>query len=206
MKKFPLGIAGQWLRPRDCRFPSAVVEDWLLHTGSLTERLRTHCTDFEVVVAGQGITAISPAEYAALYGKCHRDSSRQTQVREVMLRGDGRPWVFARSLLPAAFVDNCMSEFKQLGSRPLGQILFNDPRFQRQPFDIFYSPPEGQWQRLLGVTHAVAMWGRRSVFVFQSHRLLVIEVFLPEAPAYADLSYYRSAAEPLANPAETVKQ
>ena len=186
MKRFPLGISGDWLSPADCHFPSTVMQDWLLHTGSLTERLQEQCRDFKVTVLGQGAEPISKDEATALYGE--HDTEQQTQVREVILHGDGIPWVFARSLLPAAFVDNCMSEFNALGSRPLGQILFNDARFERQPFDILFCPKGGVLQRQLSDIQAfnpeLELWGRRSVFSFQEYRLMVIEVFLPEAPAY----------------------
>lgn len=196
MKQFPIGIDGEWFQPGDFPIPDAHLKNWLMDTGSLTERLQAVCRHFEVMVLGQALSSISELEARSLYPSLYsptegEDDKRthvpETQVREVILKGDGQAWVFARSLLPQAFIDTCMSELGELGNKPLGKILFNDERFQRQPFELLQCMPESQLLNDLSMSSSHNIWGRRSVFQYQTHRIMVIEMFLPSSPAYREM-------------------
>ncbi|UAA38864.1 chorismate lyase [Paraneptunicella aestuarii] len=196
MKQFPIGVDGEWFQPGDFPIPDAHLKNWLMDTGSLTERLQSACRDFEVMVLGQALAPISELEtrslYPALYSLAESEDDKgtdipETQVREVILKGDGQPWVFARSLLPQAFIDTCMSELGELGNKPLGKILFNDERFQRQPFELLQCVPDSKLLKDLAMSSSHNIWGRRSVFQYQAHRIMVIEMFLPFSPAYREM-------------------
>ena len=81
-------------------------------------------------------------------------------IREVELLGSGKTMVFARSVIP---VTNDTEDLLSIGSKPLGEILFNDPAIIR-----------GQLQ----ITHTGNTWGRRSTFTIGTTNLLVSEFFL----------------------------
>ncbi|NJM13556.1 MAG: chorismate lyase, partial [Synechococcaceae cyanobacterium SM1_2_3] len=96
------------------------LADWLLNSGSLTRRLRLHCQSrFQVRVLGQG------------WGRPMADEARAlglrlgawAWIREVQLLGDGQPWVFARTLIPADTLRGRGRRLTRLGTRPLGEVL-----------------------------------------------------------------------------------
>lgn len=94
--------------------------------------------------------------------------------------------MFARSLLPLSFLRNEMDELTYLGHQPLGKIIFNDARFERQDFQLVRCLPEGETLSKLGICPPFSCWGRRSLFKFKHYRIMVAEVFLPGSPAYAN--------------------
>ena len=177
--------------------PSDQCREWLLNIESLTERLTQQCETFSVSLLGQHTNisgnAIAADELALV---AHDDDTcQQLVIREVVLQGDAQPWVFARSIFPVALTQGALHE---IGEQPLGKLLFNDPRFQRQPFMVSFMPPESAFvqhlliQKIISAevlaehlrTHS-GIWARRSVFTYLEHHILVNEVFLPGAPAYA---------------------
>ncbi len=188
--RYPIGIDGIWHQPQAITVPDAHLKNWLMDTGSLTERLQSVCRQFEVDVLGHEVCAITAEEHETLYGKS--DKNRQTQVREVLLKGDGAAWVFARSLMPQAFIDECMSDLGTLGNQPLGKILFNDPRFQRLGFELIQCSVNHSLFQDLNIQPQHGIWGRRSLFAFQSHSVMVCELFLPHSPAYRDLEIHHA--------------
>ena len=119
----PLGITSRWQDSQQFELPDPLLKDWLLNTGSLTERLQTSCRNFQVKVLFHGLSEIPDIETEYLYQEQDIEPGA-TQVREVVLMGDNRPWVFARSLIPASFVENVMSDITQLGDKPLGKIMY----------------------------------------------------------------------------------
>lgn len=180
-----IGIHEAWLEPEKHTPEDPLLRNWLLNTGSLTERLQSHCQKFRVQLFGQQIAEISADEQAFLYNQFNLNPE-ETQVREVCLLGNGVPWVFARSLLPVSFLHKEMDELTNLGEKPLGKIIFNDPRFERQGFQLVECPARGKTMSNLKVTVNRSCWGRRSLFKFNSHHIMVAEVFLPGSPAYAN--------------------
>lgn len=177
----------------DWQMPAEVVIDdknlahWLLDTSSLTERLQSMCSNFEVIVVSHQIQA-PRADEIALLG-C---SKTTTYIREVLLLGDGVPWVFARSVIPLVIND---SELDGLGSEPLGKRIFNDTRFKRGAFQLCKLEWPSIKERLSNKTevnfssvdHEVIrrVYGRRSCFDFLGNKMSVAELFLPNSPAYS---------------------
>ena len=179
---FPVGLPVTWLSPDPAKIPDPYLKNWLLDTGSLTERLQSHCRQFDLQVLGQKQEAVTESEYQVLEADATQRSTERWQVREVVLSGEGVPWVFARSVLPAEL---CQSDLKGLGRNPLGQKLFNDQRFVRRPFEVCRLSPATEFLALFDIPGCNELWGRRSVFEFQGMRMLVAEMFLPDSPAYA---------------------
>jgi chorismate--pyruvate lyase len=185
IKQFPLGINAAWKAPAQYDIPDQHLADWLLHTGSLTERLQAHTNRFEVKVIGQATLDADQSEIDALHGY-HK---HKWQIREVILYGDGKPWVFARSVLPEHL---CNTTWASLGNQPLGQRIFNDDNFLRSEFVItrLYDNPiealnlvKSSSANSEGVTSS-GLWGRRSAFKILDWHLLVAEIFLPDCPSY----------------------
>jgi chorismate--pyruvate lyase len=162
---------------------SPELTHWLFDRGSLTRRLRQCCPDcFQVRVLRQGWSRPGRDEARVLRLRLNA----RTWTREVQLFCGDQPWVFARTLIPAATLRGRGRRLTQLGSRPLGEVLFSDPGVRRGPVEIarivtgqrlhqcafagFAEPPD-------------AIWGRRSVFHIDSQPLLVCEIFLPALPA-----------------------
>lgn len=170
---FPVGLAVDWQAPSGITIPNAQLKNWLLDTGSLTERVQSLSNHFSLELIGQHEQIPHDNELSFLLdnGETHY------QAREILLCGDHKPWVFARSIIPQAFVD---SELSNLGREPLGKRLFNDKRFTRSAFQLC-TVPASQF----GINSNQILWGRRSLFTLGNYSMIVAEVFLPPSPAYS---------------------
>ncbi|XOV80112.1 MAG: chorismate--pyruvate lyase family protein [Aestuariibacter sp.] len=180
-----LGLKLSWFPASEADAVEPLLNNWLTDTGSLTERLQANCRQFSVKLLAQGLSAITENESQLLYGQ-FGNVEQQTEVREVLLMADDHPWVFARSLMPQPFLQEAMTHLKDLGDKPLGKIIFNDPRFRRQKFEltkIDSTQLPTQWNLPAGIL----LWGRRSLFTFSHYHMMVSELFLPASPAYSRL-------------------
>lgn len=92
-----------------------------------------------------------------------------------------RPWVFARSVADQAALQNADFDISQLGSRPLGHILFSDHAFSRGALFIRKIPSQdlpAHVQKHLDPQSQ--LWARRSSFSNKALTVMVAEVFLPQ--------------------------
>jgi chorismate--pyruvate lyase len=146
--------------------------------GSLTRRLQARHVDFQVRPVARGL-ALPFADEARLL---HLHPHTLAYVRDVLLIGDGRTRVFAHSVLPRSSLRGGWNSITRLGTRPLGEALFSNPRIRRLGLSIrrldARHPLYRAAQRHTGIT-ARQLWARRSVFCLDSRPLLVTEVFLP---------------------------
>jgi chorismate--pyruvate lyase len=181
---FPVGIPSLWAEPDKFVIPSSYLKNWLLDTGSLTERLQTQCTSFHLTLIGQQQAEIAPEEFQRVCTFQQQLNPKEWQVREVILWGDNQPWVFARSIIPQKL---CENDFINLNNKPLGQLIFNDKRFERMPFEVTNMSPSSAFQAQLKLSIEMDLWGRRSVFNFENLKMSVSEVFLPNSPAYQEM-------------------
>ena len=157
--------------------------DWLREEGSLTRRLRAWCgTGFRVRLLHQEWDKPFPEEALAL----GLAAGRRALVREVALQCRERPLVLARSVIPASTLHGVDRRLAHLGTRPLGEILFADPRLRRSRLD-FARPAPAFWQaEWRSRTGGADIFGRRSRYTLgRGHSLLVAEFFLPELLATA---------------------
>lgn len=180
--QFPVSIPAKWFAADALPIADPYLKNWLLDTGSLTERLQSHCIDFHLDVIGQRQMSPDLEELAQFTLDKQTLEATNWQVREVVLSGNGQPWVFARSILPQQL---CEMDLAELGNKPLGQIIFNDNRFVRSPFQLLSLPKKHHFLSTLGIRTEHQLWGRRSVFNFNQVQLMVAEIFLPDSPAYS---------------------
>lgn len=162
---------------------------WLQAPGSLSARLATLGQTFSVQVLKQGRQPLSADEAAAL----GQPGQRVGYVREVILRVDGQPLVFARSVTTHADSLGAWRSVRGLGSRPLADVLFKRAGIRREPLAFARLGRQGRlqrrvaanWQRATGDdTAQMAFPARRSVFVRRGAALLVMEVFAAPAASW----------------------
>ncbi|MBK5546343.1 chorismate lyase [Pseudomonas sp. TH04] len=152
--------------------PAPLTLDWLFDEGSLTRRLTRLSNDgFSVTPLFEGWQPLREDECAAL----GLAPATVGWVREVYLRGHGQPWVFARSVAARSALQGDGLHMDALGSRSLGELLFCDHAFTRQPIEVCHYPR--QW--LPSADQADGLWGRRSRFDRGPLSVLVAEIFLP---------------------------
>lgn len=164
------------------------LSDWLTLPGSLTRALkRLSDGEFRVDLLEQRWTHPQPSESHAL-GIPRR---HLCLIREVVLYGCDQPWIFARSVLPARTLEGPLHRLRRLDDRPLGEILFADPRIRRGVLEAALLIPDEHGLSHLSRLTDRSVWGRRSVFSLHQRRLLVTEIFLPDFPNSEPPSYNR---------------
>ena len=152
---------------------------WLFDPASLTARLINACEgQFSVRVISQSWGTPLWNESKRL-GMCERQSAL---IREVFLYCDDQPWVFARTVIPRTTLSGKEKYLANLGSKPLGAVLFADPNMHRDQFEVT-SLREGDLlyahANQLASSKPAEIWGRRSAFYLSDKPLLVNEIFLP---------------------------
>lgn len=150
---------------------------WLRAPGSLTAHLRHACRRFEVRPVRQGRCAAEPDEAREL----GLPARARVHAREVVLACDGRPVVWARSVVGARALRGPWKALAGLGVRPLAELLFQGRRVRRTPMRHASLAPLGCW-RIEGSgleARRAALRARRSTFIRRGARLVLTEVFAP---------------------------
>ncbi|MGH8249474.1 MAG: chorismate--pyruvate lyase family protein [Steroidobacteraceae bacterium] len=154
---------------------------WLLETGLLTERLRACCRGQPGLVIVKESEAPLAGSDAALLGA----AGNAAFVREIELTCDGRPWVFAQTLIPQATLAR-QRWLASLGRAALGERLAALSVLERGPLEFArLAAGDRLYHRALRERRdpPPGLWARRSWFAIDGDRLLVQEVFLPESHA-----------------------
>jgi chorismate--pyruvate lyase len=159
---------------------SPKVLDWLKNRQSLTARLVASCGQFQVQRLHQQSAQCLPDEVAVM-GLSRR---RQVMERDVLLRCNGVPVVYAHTILPRTANAAQWPLFASLGNKSLGTTLFCDPLVARGLLHFALlraSHPLMRRIARLDELGAVApsLFARRSLFTRRGSSLLVTEVFLP---------------------------
>ncbi len=174
----PAGYRSGWPaepRWRPGRAGPRHLQPWLLDQGSLTAKLvRESRGDFRVSVRRQGLARPRLSERRAL----GLGTGRWALVREVVLWGEGQPWVFARSVIPLTSLTGRLRQLRRLQTRPLGGFLFAQPDLERGPIELSRMTPRNS-SVPASLQGDEVLWGRRSIFRLEARPLLVSEVFLP---------------------------
>ena len=133
------------------------VQHWLFEKGSLTAKLKQHCHQFEVKVRSEKWIEKTFENETVLL------SEGVYWCREVVLHGDGKPWVAARTLISKDLLTHYQS-LSTLGDKSIGEWLFA------------LSPQRlgTQWAQ----DSAGGLYARRSLFLVQEMPLLISELFL----------------------------
>ena len=164
--------------------PPAALRDWLTDRASLTAKLTACARLFRVQRLHQR-RGICLADEAALIGL---PRPRQVIERDVLLLCDGRPLVYAHTVVPLAATASQWPLFSALGERSLGSTLFGDPGVMRGA--LHYArlraghPLLQRARAAAGVGEADgALFARRCLYRRKGGLLLVTEVFLPRIVA-----------------------
>ncbi|MFO7747093.1 MAG: chorismate lyase [Orrella sp.] len=155
---------------------------WLIRTGALTEGLR-ELGGLDLVVLTESIQTPQADERLRL----QTEPQQPAWVREVLMSINGVPAVVARSLTPLAVSRGTWRGIRQLGARPLADLLYNDPQVQRSRFEFTRARSTQGIHQALRAANVVdlekqssdQLFTRRSLFVRHGKKLLVSECFLP---------------------------
>lgn len=158
------------------------VAEWVAEFGSLTEKLATHVDQVKIDLLKQQAATLTAEE-----ATCLQTNQQQQLVREVILYGPEKPWIFARTIL------NKQAEhlIAELGNQPLGSILFSGTHLRRHQLQLKKldkNDPLYQSARESCSELTANLWARRSLWVSSREqsdiKILVSEVFLPNSPLY----------------------
>ncbi len=150
---------------------------WLTSRGSLTSRIKARAKNFNLIRLKQ-LAQLPNIDERRELGL--RDGELAI-VREVLLRDDECVLVFAHSVATRRDLRGAWRGLSRLGSRPLAEMLFNDPTVVRLPMEyrkIDVRHPLYRRAQQVAAFATANVWVRRSVFLKRGRPLLVTEVFL----------------------------
>lgn len=157
---------------------SPLLKSWLDTPDSLTARVKANCREcFSLSVLAEGWRRPHVDEARRLEMPLHQDA----WLRLITLNCGGRPWVFARTIMPRGSLRGRRGRLRSLGARPLGTVLFTGRDVERGAMEVrrlaVADPLVRGWQIN---DHGQALWARRSTLAIIGEPILVTEVFLPE--------------------------
>lgn len=138
---------------------SASQQEWLLHQGSLTQKLYEVATYFNVEVVQEKWIAKNQEKTIA----CNED----VWLREVLLKDSDTNWIFAQTLVPKSTIDNIAQNIPTLGNEPIGLWLFSQNPVRKQL----------EWTKAEN-----GLFARRGVYEINGYSLEIKELFLAEFP------------------------
>ncbi len=142
---------------------SDYIKSWLIENGPITKRISDN-ENFELNLIRDEIDEVDERDKKYL-GNITGD----IKVREVILLGNKVPKVYAKSLIPVHTIEEGFSKLGSLGTKPLGDILFEKDIFNK--VDVVYST----------FKHEVNIfWGRKTKYLVKNLPFSVMEIFLIE--------------------------
>ncbi|WP_440163126.1 chorismate--pyruvate lyase family protein [Actinobacillus pleuropneumoniae] len=135
---------------------SKAQQEWLLHQGSLTQKLLQVSRQFNVEITQQKWVTKASENYSKYW------------LREVLLKEEDQPWIFAQTLVPQATIDNVAQDLPILGDQAIGLWLF-----PQTPKRISL-----EWQC---DAHS-GMYMRRACYLLKGYPLEISELFLADFP------------------------
>jgi chorismate lyase len=160
--------------------PAPEMRAWLIDTMSLTRKLTLRSRTFRIQRLRQEREVCLADECTAValpQGIC-------IQAREVLLHCDGRPVVFAHTIMPLTATASDWPFFGSLGERSLGTTLFGDPKVRRYALEFarlrVHHPLVQRACQTVGMDALEEpLYARRCLYRRNKGVLLVTEVFLP---------------------------
>ena len=177
----PLGALTEWVsetKPQHC---AARIAAWLYDHNSLTKKLEAQFNTFSVEIKQQ-VTINSSPLLSKLFSH-----EKQVLVREVFLRCNDSPVVFAQTEIPVSTLTEQQATLAEIGEQALGKILFQDPTMLRGQIEVTEFKKGSIFHQLAAdiqqpIEHS--LWARRSLFYLNNKPLLVTELFLPASGIY----------------------
>lgn len=155
----------EWIGQDDERVPANTL-DWLLELGSMTKRFEQQSQQVTVIPYIERY--VSQAMLSAEEVQNLPTSSRYW-VREVVMYGDGIPWLLGRTVIPEETLTDDDRQLVDIGRMPLGRYLFSRDNLTRD---------------YIHIGRCAERWVRRSRLRLSDKPLLLTEMFLPESPVY----------------------
>ena len=137
------------------------IKSWLIEIVPITKRIKLN-HNFELNLIRDEVDQISQDDKVFL-----DNIEGDIKVREVILLGNGDPLVYAKSYIPIFTINDGLKKLGRLGSKPLGDILFEKNLFQKK---------ETLFTKFLYLKNE--HWGRKSKYYVNGLPLSVMEVFL----------------------------
>ena len=137
------------------------IKSWLSESGPITKRISAN-ENFELNLLREEIDEVDETEKKYL-GNFIGD----IKVREVVLLGNKVPKVYAKSLIPVKTIKKGFSKLGSLGTKPLGDILFEKNIFNK--IDVMYSS---------FIHEDSIFWGRKTKYLVKNLPFSVMEIFL----------------------------
>lgn len=165
-----------WLTDVDISL-SEVEKYWLIRPGALTSGLR-QVGEFSIKVLNEYIAYVKEDEAYHLNLKVNDI----VWVREIVMSTNAHMAVYARSLTRLSASKDVWKGIRVLNTRPLADILYNDPAISRSRFETTKLTND------LSLTQSLSQYpelpqgeflARRSTFFQDNEGLMVNEVFLP---------------------------
>jgi chorismate--pyruvate lyase len=153
--------------------PNDNMAQWLLEDGSLTQLLKSHCEHFEVTLLSNGLVG---HESLTLHEQQLLPQESFYIQRQVILSGDHQPWVLGRTIMPMSTIDALTMELAELGTIPLGEIIFTADHIERDNLMFATLRTNGQ----------SCHYARSSRLWINEKPIVVTELFLPDAPMYRE--------------------
>ena len=169
----------QWHAHVNAVNPSPQIRAWLTDRDSLTRKLMGQYRHFRVQRLRQQRARCLVDERDII----QLPRRMQVHEREVLLRCDDVPVVFAHTIVPLAANASDWPFFSSLGERSLGTTLFGDPQVMRGALHyarLHVGHPLAQRAYVaVGMSESTPLFARRCLFKRKNGLLLVTEIFLP---------------------------
>ena len=159
------------------RIPKKILS-WFINEQSMTQAIRCVCAKMTLKLLSQRWCKPTPSDIQYL----QLDPALDVSVREVEMLGDAEIWVYARTVLPAMlFRGKHKDLFSQLGTRPIGDILYSYPGIKRFDIQVAHltSSVPGYESMQKYEEDRTGLWARRAKFHFLGCNLSVSEVIFP---------------------------
>ncbi|GJM04179.1 MAG: putative chorismate pyruvate-lyase [marine bacterium B5-7] len=154
------------------------LNPFLFQNGSLSHFIQQRCRDsFHIELIDESWCYPMPDE-SYLLSSCNR---KITFIRESWLKCGKERIVYARTIIPRATLKGESQKLMRLGTKPLGNVLFNDNTTYRTNMRYASIPSHCELHKQASQDTDIAsdLWGRQSLFYVNNKPLLVTEVFLP---------------------------
>lgn len=159
-----------WQSPEVFVFEDSLSREWLTEQGSLSLLLEKCCNNLSVELLQSDMR--KPTELAL--SESEHLPFEDYLLRKVILKGDGQAWVLGRTLIPNSSLTGETHDLANQGEIPLGFTVFKRSDVSRDSLQIGRVSIAGH-----------TLLARRSRLWVGGSPILVAELFLPNAPIYA---------------------
>ena len=153
----------QWIsyEAMNAQLKNKIIKSWLLEEGPITKRIESN-EKFELKLLRDDLGNVNKLDRSFL-GHLNGDM----KIREVILYGNQNPIVYAQSIIPVETINKGLSKLGKLGTKPLGDILFEKNIFKKENtvFAKFKDKKN-------------IFWGRKTKYNVKNKPFSVMEVFL----------------------------